>query len=234
MSELIPSDAVKAIQDGVAVEFFEIDGQTYTSKQVFIPPADPTPATLRVYTLAAVTDFVKDFNQGEIDCIHVESPTKVQIYGPLEGRHKQRPCYLTAAFNAPAFSFDKYHDQEDFIIGVQACFVPTDQRAALLALVGNLTDEAVRNLSDDGVTQTVAVRRGISMAAPASVPNPVRLNPYRTFPEIAQPTSDFILRVRAGCEVALFKTADTAWCLAAIQDIAAFLGERLPKTTILA
>lgn len=235
MSDLIPQDAVKAIQAGVAVEKIEVNGQTYTTREVYLPPKDPMPSTLSLHTLAGIVDFVGKFDKSKIAYIHVKDAANVYIMGELEGTHRARPYYLQAQpFNGGKFPFGQYQEQEDFIISTQACFVPSDQRASLLAFVGNLRDEAVDNRADDGVTQTVTVRRGISMVTPEKVPNPVTLAPYRTFPEIAQPSSPFILRVRKGCEVALYQTADFEWELKAIQAISDYLKAKIKDVAVIA
>ena len=91
--------------------------------------------------------------------------------------------------------------------------------------------------SDNGVTQTVSVQSGISLAGTKKIPNPVSLAPFRTFVEVEQPESLFILRVtdgRSGPELALFEADGGAWRLAAINSIKDWLQEQLPGTIILA
>lgn len=236
MSELIPSDAVKAILNGAAVELITVDGNTFTSREVFLPPKDPMPGTLQVHTLQGIVDFIGKFNKAAIEYIHVKNATEVYVIGALEGRHRARPYYLQATPVAgKKFSFNAFHDQEVFVIGVQVAFVPTEQRAKLLSIVGNLLNETVINQDDDGVTQKVITRRGVSMAnKPESAPNPITLSPYRTFPEIPQPSSPFILRIKEGCQVALFETADHQWELQAIQAIADYLTEKIEGVAIIA
>lgn len=237
MSQLIPGDAVSAIQAGVAVAPIEVDGHVFLTRNVYLPPQEPLPATLTLHTLAGIVDFVNHFDKSKIEYIHVEGAVEVNVYGHLTGRHQARPCYAQASARRGAgkpFPFDKYLPQEDFVINVQTGFVASEQRAQVLALAGNLRDEAVKNSTDDGMTQQVAVRRGISMKEEASVPNPVHLAPYRTFPEIAQPTSAFIFRVQTGCQVALFQSADAQWEVAAIQAIADYLKSKLKDVVVIA
>lgn len=236
MSELIPKDAVAAIQAGVETKTIEIGGDIFTTREVFLPPKEPTATTVGVRTLTGLVEFVNNFQwKTRIDHIHVASAARVFVAGPIEGRHNQRTYYAQADRIAGGkFSFGQYLEQEDFIIAAQTCFVPSNSRATLLALVGSLKEEGVRQLDDDGITQTVAVRQGISMSSERKVPNPVVLQPYRTFPEIAQPESPFVLRVRKGGECALFETADCEWELKAIQAIADFLKGKIEGVTIIA
>lgn len=235
MSELIPNDAVKAIQDGVETATIEVGGNTFTTRQVFLPPAEPQPKTLQLHTLTGLAEFVNSFDKSQIACIHIKDAANVWVCGKIDGRHNERAYFAQAVrFSNGKFPFCEYLDQESFIIAVQTCFVPSDARAKLLALVGNLVDEAVNNQHDNGVTQKVTTRRGISMVGAEEVPNPVNLAPYRTFPEIDQPESPFVLRVQKGCQVALFETRNCQWELDAIQGIAEFLKSKIQDVTIIA
>ena len=51
--------------------------------------------------------------------------------------------------------------------------------------------------------------------------------PRRTFPEIDQPESPYILRLREGPQAALFRADDQAWRVEAIASIGAWLQDRL-------
>lgn len=103
-----------------------------------------------------------------------------------------------------------------------------------------MTDEAVKNVSDDGLTQTINVRAGITRVGEVDVPNPVTLRPFRTFPEIEQPASQYVLRLRSGGkgggppECALFGVDSGLWEIEAIALIKSWLQERLPGFTVIA
>lgn len=58
-----------------------------------------------------------------------------------------------------------------------------------------------------------------------AVPNPVYLKPFRTFTEITQPESAFVLRMResGGIQVALFEADGGAWKNEAILAIKDYL-----------
>ncbi|HUW08460.1 MAG TPA: hypothetical protein VM537_01965, partial [Anaerolineae bacterium] len=79
------------------------------------------------------------------------------------------------------------------------------------------------------VSQTVSVRRGMSQTTQVVVPNPVTLKPYRTFREIDQPESPFLLRARnpkneeGVPEFALFEADGGAWRLTAVERIKDYL-----------
>lgn len=128
----------------------------------------------------------------------------------------------------------KFHAIEDFLIGLQTRFVDSDDRPRLMALLGNVKHESVKTAVDDGVTQIVQARAGVALVSEVAVPNPVLLAPYRTFRDIVQPTSLFVVRVKAGHvgslpEAGLFEADGGAWRLQAVARIRDWLVEALPK-----
>jgi len=55
----------------------------------------------------------------------------------------------------------------------------------------------------------------------------VMLTPYRTFLEVEQPTSEFLLRLNDEGEVGLFEADGGMWALTAKDRIAAYFEEKL-------
>jgi len=99
----------------------------------------------------------------------------------------------------------------------------------MLKVVENITEENVKGISDDGVSQAVTAKVGIATVGNVEVPNPVELALYRTFVEIDQPTSDFIFRMKDGPRCALFEADGGKWKLEAIHNISEYLGDALKK-----
>lgn len=239
---MLSDPTLQAIKDSVETKLIEIDGVAYATRQVYLPPVepdDPMPDTLTLHTLSGVVEFAQlAVNANRIEAIHVLEPNDVRVLGPLEGSARKRPLYARAVVRDSKFPFGSFQSIEDFVIGVQAAFLDTTARAELLAYVGNVRDEVVRTSEDDGVTQIATVKKGVSMQTPRPVPNPVKLAPFRTFVEIAQPESAFILRLKRKegelPMVALFETADRGWEIEAIKLIRQFLADALPEVPIIA
>jgi hypothetical protein len=198
----------------------------------------PLPDTVEVSTLGAVRDYLtanKDGLSLAALTVHVYSPNRVQVLAPLNVRDASRATYLGASCDdSTANWLDRYHAIEDFVVGFQTRFADAADRPRLLALIGNVKHESVKTAADDGVTQIVQARAGVALVSEVPVPNPVRLTPYRTFREVAQPDSLFVLRVKAGPAgflpvVGLFEADGGAWRLTAIERVRAWLAEALPK-----
>lgn len=209
-----------------------------------LPEVEPKPLTFG--TLQGLVDYI-EANRDKLnrpDLVIHATPRIVCLLGTLREPFAQRFCYAKSDVNQVDTGNDyngfmsKYHEVEDFVIGLQALFVQTDDVKTILAVVGNIKGEAVRQVSDDGVTQSVVARMGAVLST-ASVPNPVLLAPYRTFREIEQPTSRYVLRVRCGedgelPQVGLFSGDGESWSLLAASRIKNWLQARVTNIPVLA
>ena len=118
-------------------------------------------------------------------------------------------------------------DAEEFNVMLQARVVQSANRDLVLRFVGTMRDEQSNQTADDGFSQRVTVRTGVAQVGDVTIVNPVYLAPRRTFPEIDQPESPYILRLREGPQAALFRADDQAWRVEAIASIGAWLRDRL-------
>lgn len=213
----------------------QIGDHTFTTVPLHHLPlkAEPHPPVLQVSSLHALVDYVQA-NRDGIDLatcvVHVESPTAVHLLGPITGEKRQRFTYATAtAEDLVAGFLGQYHSQPQFIVALQSRFVKMYDRATVLELVGKLKEEQSLETEDDGVTQRATARSGIHLAQQVSIPNPIELAPFRTFREIEQPASAFVLRVQSGARAALYEADGGAWKIDAVESLASWLGEHLPE-----
>lgn len=197
----------------------------------------PSATPLGVSTLGAVRDYLTA-NKDQLDLtrlvVQVISPTRVTILGPIQARDRTREVYLSAScLDLTDGWLERFHPLEDFLIGLQTRVVNSDERPRLLALLGNVKHEQVKTATDDGVTQIVTARAGVALVSEVAVPNPVLLAGYRTFRDIPQPSSLFVVRVKAGPAnglplVGLFEADGGAWRLTAVERIRTWLTDALP------
>ena len=133
----------------------------------------------------------------------------------------------TAALCPEPLRYGHFYDTESFNILLQSRFEDNADKQLLLQLTGNIKDEAVKQVGDNGITQSVTVKTGVTNVDNVIVPNPVTLVPRRTFFEIEQPASPFVYRMQSGPECALFEADGGAWKQEAIKRIADYLVKRL-------
>ncbi len=175
---------------------------------------------LHTNSLSSVADYIKsnaDFDALASDgrkIIHVEDEKTVWLYTEMNS-FKKRSALLVASAWVSSFPFGQWLSLENFIISVQANFVADEHRDELLSFVATVKQDTGVEQQDDGVTQKVTTRSGVSLSRTSKVPNPITLRPFRTFSEVEQPESAFVFRIKAeegGCvKAALFAADGEAW-----------------------
>jgi len=205
-----------------------IDGQVFTTQKMHLVP-ESTATSIHVRSLSGLVEYLQsDFDTEDPLMIHVISPTEVVVFDTLN-RDFNRNELIKATAMIPSISFDRWYEAEDFNIKLQSVFVKNDDRDVMLKVVGNIKEEAVNTVGDDGVSQSVVAKTGVASVGNVLVPNPVLLKPYRTFVEVDQPASDFIFRMKSGPSCALFEADGGAWKVQAMKNIKEYLQVALEK-----
>lgn len=213
------------------IERHVINGQEYSTQQLYkIKESVPDPIV--VNSLSGLVEYLlSEFDSEEQIMIHVDSPTEVYAFTTFN-RDYNRKHLIKATALLPQVRFDNYYDAESFNIKMQSCFVKNEDRDIILKVVGNIREDAIKEIGDDGISQGVTVKTGVATVGTAVVPNPVLLAPYRTFVEVDQPESDFVFRMQSGPRCALFEADGGAWKLQAMKNIKEYLQSALePEVT---
>jgi hypothetical protein len=226
----------------------EVSGRQYTPAKLTPVIFNPLVSEVEVHTLSGFCDFIShDIDGMIIDKVqlgHVVNHNRVEVLSSLRGDDRKRESLIVATIdkNMETFPFGEFMSQEKFAIRFRSMFEPHkgDDTEYVLAFASSLAGGTSIKTDDDGITQAVQVKRGISGTLKdekASRPI-VKLSPYRTFREIEQPQSEFLFRIRLNQneqpEVALFEADGGKWIHDAILKIAAFITSRLPELRIIA
>ncbi len=227
---------VKLTRKAYEDKYVEVDGYKYEIERdglrLLEHPGFPK-SNVTLSTLTGMIDFIeREGNVNEMMLV-VKSPTEVKLVGRLDD-HGERPTYAVAQADVPEFRYERWYGQSELIIALQAAFVENSEtdRDILLQVIGNLKESHVNSASDDGVSQSVQINTGVASVATARVPNPVTLQPYRTFLEVKQPESKFVFRMREGMEAALFESDGGMWKIEAKQAIKEYLETKLESLDI--
>ena len=201
-----------------------INGHTYTTKQLH-RVAELTPTPLTVNTLESFASLVEleTSDNAEKTIIHIVDNKTVECYSQLTGENS-RHNYFTATADLPSFPFGRYMPIEEMITNLKSKFKPTQDREDLISIISSITDEQSLNIKDDGITQVATVRKGISMQQNTAIKPIITLKPYRTFVNLEQPESDFLIRLKDG-QAALFEADGGAWKYDAMLSISERLME---------
>ena len=236
---MIDKSFVEKILDLSPVGVVTVNGRTYTDRTVHRVTA-PEAKVLTFATLTGIKDYIEQ-NIDQVDrqqvMLHVDDFQTVSIIGPLFGEFRQRETLVVAKAQLCGFSFDKWYEREAFQIGLMASFAPTKMRDDVLRFVTGIAQSAEVKTADDGISQRVTARTGIARVAEVDIPNPLALQPYRTFPEAQQPESDFVFRVRTASDgaigVALFEADGGRWKLQAALNIKEWLTENITGVRVI-
>lgn len=159
--------------------------------------------------------------------VRVTDARKVEVFTPVAGYYQERALLAYCEADVPQLRLGQFMEPEDFQIMLQTNFLPSDNLALVLKLVGSVKKEQSMQTADDGVSQRVTVNAGVATAADVTVKNPVQLTPIRTFREIEQPDSPFVLRFNENAKAALFTGDGAAWRMDAVARIADYLKNNL-------
>jgi hypothetical protein len=222
------------VESKAAPQVLKVADDEYVEKSLHLPPPEPGASPLEVHTLTAIGDYLQanldGLDQSAV-AVHVLDPQTVNVLGPLTGRHKTRDLYLYTSC-PKGVSLASFHPIEELRIALMTRFVQTSELAALLDSLARVTDKSEVVLEDDGVKQRVSMAQGIDLLKSKGLSPFVNLRPYRTFREVEQPKSLFLLRLRTkgsgGVEAALFGADGDAWQFEAIELITQHLTDMLP------
>lgn len=198
----------------------------------------PKPDSTKIFSLNGLIDFIhadvdKFFAKEDERCIViVESPTEVAVLTPCKGQQNGRHTLAFCKYEAPRIMFNNYMPAEDLGIMVQTNFVEDNNRDTILKILRNMTEEQSLQTADDGVSQRVTIKQGVKEIDSTVFKNPAFLRPLRTFTEVAQPCSPFVVRFKENQQAALFESDGGAWRVEAVQFIGAYLKDKLADCNV--
>lgn len=209
-------------------KIYNINGETYSDNELErIAPYTPRPKEISVSSLDSVVKLVRA--EGNKLCapifIRIDSPTGISVFSALDSDMK-RDKLLNAVCDLPSFR-EGWREHDKAVIELRSKFVPNEDVDYLLDLLSRMNIENGVTTQDNGVTQQVEARTGVSLKSMVGIRPRVSLAPYRTFREITQPTSGFLLRVDKDGQIGLFEADGGMWTITAKESILEYLEDHL-------
>lgn len=231
-------EAIEHIQNTTKMpEVQQIDGRQYiftTNNHYLIQKA--TPITLTVTSLSGVVEYLNDEDSKGL-LVHIEDYQNVFICSRLDENYRSRETHLHACCNPGSFRYGQFMALEEFIIGIMSCFDQDENTKMILEFIGSVKTDDELQVDDNGVSQKATVKSGITTLKLESVPNPVKLRPYVTFPEIYQPSRQFVFRMKnpgpGNILCALFKTDSEEWKSNCVDSIRSYLSREITDAKII-
>lgn len=234
MGESFLKDAIDRIVEMVAPKTYQIGPYTYASKELKLVEAEPSrPKDFCVDTLSGLVRIIKEEGSQVKDLkllVQVEDQRHVAVWSDylmLSYRQFERWRLYTAEADVPCITVGNYMDQQQAIIELQSLHNATPDRDYLLDLLSKIDVTQGVKSTDNGVTQEATVKTGVVLKDTVPVKPIVELQPFRTFLEVDQPVSKFLLRVDEHGRAGLFEADGGAWKLEAKRSIAAWLSDAL-------
>lgn len=243
MEVSIIKDAITKIEEltSNASDVKEIQGRSFLihdgSFEEILPAALPLPKTYEFSSLDGLAKMIRKEHSNiteacktsDVLYINVMSPTNVCVSTGVDEYNRRAYLYHVGYEFSKKWTGASWFEHEEAMIVLRSQFIKNEGTEYLLDFLSRVSDENSVSSDDNGMTQTVQVKKGIALAAREQVKPIVNLRPYRTFLEVEQPESAFLVRVREGIQVGIIEADGGMWRIAARRSIVAYLEKELKE-----
>ena len=222
-------EAIEKIERMSAPTFHEVDGSVFCNQEmVHIMDKKPMPRCIDLTGLDSICKMVRNEAEhvGLQIFIQVKDYKSVTVFTELDADEDRLYLYKCSA-DTPEVTMGYFMDYEKAIIELRSLYIPNTGTQYLLQLLGSISNESKVTTSDNGVTQKVEAKSGIALSSMVEIEPRVTLQPFRTFVEVAQPESDFLLRINDRGQIGMFPADGGVWKLEATRNVAAYFEEKL-------
>lgn len=193
-------------------ELVEIDGKVFSDRKLNRYDYNK-PEPLYFKSITGLLDYIasmSDYSNEENCFIHIKDYDRIELVSSLRDDN-EREVYAVCQPDKIDLNFNNFINRESFNIMLQSGFEHTVDLSLILSYIGNMSDNAVRTIGDNGVSQEVTIKQSTKGLVDVVVPNPVALRPHRTFTEIEPVESKFIFRLKEGGACSLWEADGGAW-----------------------
>lgn len=208
---------------------YEVDGCVYASKRLeFVQEKKHRPNCIDVTGLDSICKLVRNeiTHVGRQIFVQVSGYRQVTVFTTLDNAEERFYLYKCEA-DTPSITIGRFMPYENAIIEIRSLYIPTQDTQYLIQLLSSVSSESKVTSSDNGVTQKVEAKAGIALNTLVEVKPRVTLKPFRTFIEVEQPESEFLLRVSDKGEIGLFPADGGVWKLEATRNVAGYFEKEL-------
>lgn len=225
--------AIEKIQEMAKPIIQNVDGRMFAITAESIDEIRPTqdrPECLDLNSLDALVKLVKTEALKRYDSpIYLTIPNHEAVIcfsqpEGLEGRFARISYYCAKATDVPGWEARTQLSFEEAMIALRTRFQPTPDTEYALKLLSEITTGAKITFNDNGVATSVVKKQGIDLQSNQAIRPIVILKPYRTFQEVEQPASQFLIRV-SDRGISFIEADGGMWKLAARETIKAYLEE---------
>ena len=226
------------IQETAQPQIVGVGGVTYLVTQdgkiSEIFPKAIIPDTLPLNSLDALVQLIKTEFPYRLEedrtALYITIPDHltVRCFGhPDCDQSAVRPVYYEArATDVPGWDERVQLPFEEMQIALRTRFQETADTPYVQKLLSDISTGAKITYNDSGVATTVVTKKGIDLQANETIKPIVSLRPYRTFQEVDQPESVFLIRINER-GISFIEADGGMWKLKARETVKAFLEDKL-------
>lgn len=226
--------AIEKIEEMVQPQQVSLNGHDYlldkdgTYKEIL--PEYPSPDEINLYSLDALVKMVRTEATRQGSTVYITIPSHQQALcfsGLIPSERMARDHYYRAcAQDVPGWESSVQMGFEEAMIALRTRFQESDDTEYVLQLLNNISTGSKVTFNDNGVATTVVTQHGVSLVQSDNIRPIVNLKPYRTFQEVDQPESPFLIRISERA-IRFIEADGGMWKLQARQTIKAFLETQL-------
>ena len=220
---------INRIVELAAPTTYDINGHTYASEDLRrIDPPKYMPKAIDVTGLDSICKLVRNEVKkvGLKTFVQIEAYNKVKVFTTYDDQYERSYLYRCTA-DTPSVTVNRFNPYENAVIELRSLYIPNEDTDYLLRLLSSISSESKVTSSDNGVTQTVEAKSGIALSQKVAVKPRVSLRPFRTFVEVAQPESEFLLRISGDGKIGLYEADGGVWKLEATRNVAGYFEKEL-------
>ena len=224
--------AIEKIQELTSAKTFMIEGKTFADKpleEVNVTPAKPD--TVKLTSLDALVQIVKKeaiSTYSEHLFITVPFFNQVTCFTATHNIDNfiRFNLYEAYAVDVPGWDADVKLPFEQASIALQTRCQETVDRDYALRLCSQISCGGKVTYNDNGIATSVVTQKGVALQGTETIKPLIRLKPYRTFQEVSQPESIFLIRIDER-GISFIEADGGMWKLAARQTVKKYLEEAL-------
>lgn len=190
------------------------------------------PDTLPLNSLDSLIKMVKTEASEQDAPLYITIPDHmtVRCFGQPDAaeRYHRQFYYEANATDVPGWAEKNTLGFEEAQIALRTRFQETPDTLYAMKLVSDISLGAKVIYNDNGIATTITTQKGVALQTNEQIRPLVKLRPYRTFQEVEQPESIFLIRV-SDRGISFIEADGGMWKLAARETIKAFLEERLSQ-----
>lgn len=226
--------AIEKIQELCAPNLFQANGHNFLADKAGgyteVKPELEMVENIHLSSLDALVKFVKTEAVKDYGIVYITIPDHMTVKcftHPFEELRMNRAyLYVANATDVPGWNEKVSLSFEEALIALRTRFQPATDTEYALRLLSNITTGGKVTYNDNGVATSIVTKRGIDLQGNEAIKPIIKLRPYRTFQEVAQPESQFLIRINER-NITFIEADGGMWKLEARNTVKKYLEDAL-------